>query len=348
MGTVNLPKLKPSPKKINLKIESGKKTPNYPLAMQATLRALKELDGIATIHEISEHVIKNEKISETQQSHSQSGDHRTKFEYCLSFARTYLKRIDAIKNPKHKFWTLTETGSRFCDLDELERLNELERLYTADNRKRARKTAEKRKNKKQKSESDNNDMNLTIEADELDDAINLDHDWKTALLKILKSISSGDFEILCKILLTQADFSKVKLMGKVTDADGGIDGSGILEINLVSFHVCFQCKRWADATVRANHIRDFRGALQGRADKGLFITTSNFTNDAITEATRDGALTIDLINGTRLCDLLKKYEIDVKPQKDKTVYITKNDVILTKFTLPKPKPKKPTKKETQK
>ncbi len=88
-------------------------------------------------------------------------------------------------------------------------------------------------------------------------------------------------------------------------ADGGIDGVGILRVNLVSFKVYFQCKCWTDS-VGPKEIRDFRGALEGRAGKGLFITTGTFTKSALEEATRDSALVIDLIDGDRLCDLLKE------------------------------------------
>lgn len=86
---------------------------------------------------------------------------------------------------------------------------------------------------------------------------------------------------------------------------------GVLRVNLVSFHVYFQCKRWK-ASVGAREVRDFRGALQGRADKGLLITTGSFTSQASEEATRSGASAIDLIDGDRLCDLLKENELGVK------------------------------------
>lgn len=92
--------------------------------------------------------------------------------------------------------------------------------------------------------------------------------------------------------------------------DGGIDGVGVLRVNLVSFQVYFQCKRWK-GSVGSKEIRDFRGALQGRADKGLFITTGHFTSQASDEATRDGAIAIDLIDGDRLCELLKENRLGV-------------------------------------
>ena len=93
--------------------------------------------------------------------------------------------------------------------------------------------------------------------------------------------------------------------------DGGIDGFGVFRVNLVSFQIYFQCKRWK-GSVGAKDIRDFRGALQGRADKGLFITTGTFTTQASDEAGREGAIAIDLIDGDRFCDLLKENDLGVE------------------------------------
>jgi restriction system protein len=75
--------------------------------------------------------------------------------------------------------------------------------------------------------------------------------------------------------------------------------------------VFFQCKRYK-GSVGAGAVRDFRGAMSGRGDKGLLITTGNFTAEAKQEATRDGAPPVDLIDGERLCDLLKEYELGVR------------------------------------
>ena len=93
--------------------------------------------------------------------------------------------------------------------------------------------------------------------------------------------------------------------------DGGIDGVGVLRVNLVSFQIYFQCKRWR-GSVPAKEIGDFRGALQGRPDKGLFITTGTFTTQASDEASREGAIAIDLIDGDRFCDLLKENGLGVE------------------------------------
>jgi len=74
--------------------------------------------------------------------------------------------------------------------------------------------------------------------------------------------------------------------------------------------VVFQAKRYKD-TVPSGIVRDFRGAMVGRADKGLIITTGTFTRDAKFEAQRDGAPPIDLIDGEELAEKLKNLSIGV-------------------------------------
>ena len=105
---------------------------------------------------------------------------------------------------------------------------------------------------------------------------------------------------------------KVKVTGR--SGDGGIDGEGILEINpLLSFKVLFQCKRY-QGSVGASMIRDFRGALIGKADKGILLTTGSFTMDAKREAIRDGANPIELVDGEKLVRMFEKLELGVKPK----------------------------------
>ena len=81
----------------------------------------------------------------------------------------------------------------------------------------------------------------------------------------------------------------------------------------MSFHVLFQCKKY-QGSVSSSAIRDFRGALIGRADKGLFVTTGSFTRDAVREATRDGATPIDLIDGDELADKLKELGLGIETE----------------------------------
>ena len=139
----------------------------------------------------------------------------------------------------------------------------------------------------------------------------VDKNYREQLLNILKSLPPVGFERLCQRLLREAGFKKVVVTGR--SGDGGIDGEGILEINpLLSFKVLFQSKRY-DKSVSPSQVRDFRGAMQGRADKGIIITTGRFTQEAKKEAIRDGAPQIELVDGEALVDLFEKNQLGLRP-----------------------------------
>ena len=136
-------------------------------------------------------------------------------------------------------------------------------------------------------------------------------DWREQMTKYLvETLSPAAFERLIQRMLRETGFVQVEVTGKT--GDGGIDGRGIAKINgILSFRVVFQCKRYR-GSVGASEIRDFRGAMQGRADKGLFITTGYFTREAVKEATRDGAIAIDIVDGEKLAEKLKELSLGVK------------------------------------
>ena len=272
--------------------------PNLPGMMLVTIEALKALGGSATIQELDDKVIEIEGVTETEQSYTmpREGDDRTRVSYYLAWARTYLKRGGALENSSRGVWALTETGSGISAIDQTRAIYD---LVTEEEKRRAK---AKRMAAKAASVTDA-DVTTDTPADE--------PNWKESLLSVVGDISPDAFERLSQRLLREAGFTKVEVRGK--SGDGGIDGLGVLRVNLVSFQVYFQCKRWK-GSVGSKEIRDFRGALQGRADKGLFITTGHFTSQASEEATRDGAIAIDLIDGDRLCDLLKEIQLGVKTE----------------------------------
>jgi restriction system protein len=121
------------------------------------------------------------------------------------------------------------------------------------------------------------------------------------------------FERLSQRILREAGFTQVIVTAK--SGDEGIDGYGTLQINpLVSFRVLFQCKRYRKS-VSPSHVRDFRGAMSGRADKGIIVTTGTFTAEARREASRDGVPPIELIDGEKLVEMLEKLELGLSPIK---------------------------------
>ena len=127
------------------------------------------------------------------------------------------------------------------------------------------------------------------------------------------------FERLCQRLLRESGFIEVEVTRR--SGDGGIDGNGIIRIGgLISFNVLFQSKRYK-GNIGPEVVRDFRGAMIGRADKGLIITTGGFTRDARKEATRDGAPPVDLIDGQLLVEKLKKLRLGVSTKQVEEVIV---------------------------
>lgn len=136
-------------------------------------------------------------------------------------------------------------------------------------------------------------------------------DHRSRVIEVLQKLAPSGFERFCQRLLREAGFQNVVVTGR--DGDGGIDGVGILQVNaLVSFKVLFQCKRYRD-TVSPSQVRDFRGAMAGRADKGIILTTGGFTAEAKREAVRDGVPPIELVDGEKLVTMLEDLEMGLVP-----------------------------------
>jgi len=271
-------------------IKSAEKVPSYDKLFIPVLKALIELGGSGTIDEINEKVYELENFSEEilQIPHGENNA-QSQIDYRLAWARTYLKKFGLIENSARAVWTLAKS-----EID-IEALNSTEIVRYVRNLPQARK-----QNKKSKEEV----------KEEVSEEVEESLEWKEKLLQTILEISPSSFEKLTQRLLRESGFVEVEVTGR--SGDGGIDGKGIAKMSgLLSFHVIFQCKRYK-GSITPSQIRDFRGAMQGRADKGIFITTGNFTRDARKEATRDGAPPIDLIDGEMLCEKLKEFSLGVK------------------------------------
>lgn len=132
-----------------------------------------------------------------------------------------------------------------------------------------------------------------------------------AVRETVHSLSAPGFENLCKRLLTELGLTQLRTVGQA--GDRGIDVEGHLRVNpVVSFRVGVQCKRYADGNqVTPRHIREFQGAL-GPFDRGIFMTTSVFTQQAEEQAGAPGYKPIDLIDGERLVELLIEHRLGIK------------------------------------
>jgi restriction system protein len=258
--------------------------------MNPLIRALRTLGGSGSIEEIYDKVVELEGFSEELLSHLHDPEksNQTEIGYRLAWARSWLKKYGLLENSARGVWSFTATGKETAEVDPQTVLRSVRAQYR-------RATLDER----------DDGLVASTEAEE--------PTWKERLHQILtQKLSPEAFERLVQRLLRESGFSQVEVTGR--SGDGGIDGRGIARINgLMSFHVLFQCKKYRSA-VSASEVRDFRGAMVGRTDKGLFITTGTFSPAAVREATRDGAPPIDLVDGSELADKLKETELGIRKE----------------------------------
>jgi restriction system protein len=258
------------------------------------LDALRALGGSGTPGEVVRRVAEDLKIpDEVQNELLASGQSR--FQNRVHWARQYLVWEGLLDSSKRGVWSLSERGLHtFLSLDQAREIFQ----------KRTKIIQEKRIVKDQPT------VITIVSADELPESEL--GDYRSQLIELLLKLPPSGFERLSQRILREAGFVQVEVTGK--SSDGGIDGHGTLQINpLVSFKVLFQCKRYTNA-VSSPDVRNFRGAMTGRADKGIIITTGTFTAEARREASRDGAPPIELIDGEKLMDMLEHLELGLKPK----------------------------------
>ena len=263
--------------------------PTYDRMMNPLLEALHQLGGSGNIDEINEKTIEilnlpGEIINVPHGEDSSTSE----VEYRLAWTRTYLKKYGLLENSSRGVWALTKTSDNPISVEPSDVVKKVKEI-----------------DQKKKDQEEGISESETSELEEIEN-----YPWEKELKDILLSLEPSQFERLSQRILRECGFTQVEVTGK--SGDGGIDGKGIIKVaGLVSFHAMFQCKRY-QGSITPSHIRDFRGALQGRADKGIFITTGFFSRDAIKEAHRDGAPPIDLIDGDDLLQKMKELSLGVK------------------------------------
>lgn len=257
------------------------------------LDALRKLGGSGTPDEVVEQIAKDLSVpDEVQNELLPSGEPR--FRNQVAWGRFYLVREGFLDSSKRGVWILTEKGRAAILTPEQSREVFLRwvRIFQEQRRSKANSLA-------------------PIAEQVAEETGNPASDYRTEVIELLMKLPPAGFERLSQRLLREAGFTQVVVTGQ--SGDGGIDGHGTLQINpRLSFKVLFQCKKYAKS-VSPSHVRDFRGAMAGRADKGIIITTGTFTTEARREASRDGVPPIELIDGEKLIDMLEKYQLGLSP-----------------------------------
>ena len=267
------------------------RVPSHKELFNPVLSAIRYLGGSASNAEIVERVIEHHELPSSVTEKLHGSGPMSELEYRLHWSRTYLKKYGLIDNSTRGIWSLTNSGlqSQSVDPDLVSR-----HVLELDQNSRRRRPE---------------NLELAEDGDNVTDD-SLEEAWREELLNILLKMKPDAFERLCQRILRASDFIEVNVTGR--SGDEGIDGNGIIRLGgLISFPVLFQCKRW-QGSVGPSVVRDFRGAMAGRADKGLILTTSRFTQEARREATRDGAPPIDLIDGELLIDKLRELRLGVR------------------------------------
>ena len=266
------------------------KLPTFDRLMNPLLRSLRALGGSGSVEEIYDKVVELEKLPDDvlSQLHDPEKSNQTEVAYRLAWARTYLKKYGLLENSMRGVWALTAKAKETTQVDPQDVVRTVRSL--------------------DKKDSPETDAESTVPPE-----VSQEEEWKQKLHAILtQKLNPAAFERLVQRLLRESGFTQVEVTGR--SGDGGIDGRGIARIHgFMSFHVLFQCKRYK-GSVPSSEIRDFRGAMVGRADKGLFITTGTFSPAAVKEATRDGAPPIDLVDGNELADKLRDLGLGIRKE----------------------------------
>lgn len=276
---------------------SSKTGPKFVQYFGSVLDALRELGGSGRPGEIIDYLVANIEIDDSEMELLSDGTPR--FNKNINWARFYLAKAGLIDGSKRGVWALTEEGLKvqLSHKDALRIFEDVHRGIRSD-------VPTKPK------DYDTTDVN----EDEIIDST----DHRKLIMDLLAGLPPAGFERLCQRILRESGFERVTVTGRT--GDGGIDGQGILRINhFVSFQVCFQCKRYK-GTVGAPVVRDFRGSIMGRADKGIIMTTGVFSSDARKEATRDGATPIELVDGDQIIEMLEELELGLIKKKTITLY----------------------------
>lgn len=253
------------------------------------LTTLQSNGGALNSSNAIEQVVENLGITEEELEEATSNG-QSKIRNQIQWARFYLFKAGLIDNAQRGIWRLTNEGleKELTDADVYELFKEVQESVRNTHKMTPKKVEQK-----------------------FDDISTEDEEHSIGLLKLIQNLPPAGFEKLCKRLLTEIGINDITITGG--SGDQGIDGKGIVKLNhVVSLNIVFQCKRYKE-TVSPHHVRDFRGAMLGRGEKGLIITTGRFTKEAKNEASRDGVTPIELIDGDRLVILFEKCHLGLKP-----------------------------------
>lgn len=278
------------------KIQAPSDLPTYDKLMWPVIRALRELGGSASTEELLNKVAKEMNISEETQMFRRPEKSRDELLLRSDWTKWYLRHANVI-DYQNSLWVLLPLGRTITEKEVHALPGQVRKL----------------KSKASIKDANGDEASEDEAINEIAEEVPRTESWRDELLDVLQKMDPTAFERLTMRLLRASGFEQVEVTKRT--GDGGIDGQGFLRVNLLSFYVLFQCKRNASTNpVHRPEIQAFKGAIMGKSEKGLFITTSRFSPRAREEAIRGGGVSIELIDGELLCSLLKKLELGTRTE----------------------------------
>jgi restriction system protein len=280
--------------------------------MNPLLDVLRDKGGQARPREIYGIVADRVNLSEEERAATlKSGGVR--FQNQIAWARSYLTQTGYLDSPSHGIWRLTDKGlaAHLADPDidgifrQVQELKVLQKADAPDEVKRR-------------------PASSSPASDEIDDEDAIAPSPQTspysghrpALLAMIAAMTPEGFEEFCAELLSRVGVEDVQTTRFTRD--GGIDGTGRLRVNeFVTMPVAFQSKKFdgSGRKVSSEEIQRFRGAMDGNIAKGIFFTTTTFSDDAKREARRSGKVEVELVDLDRILEICEAYLIGLSEQK---------------------------------
>jgi restriction system protein len=278
--------------------------------MNPLLDAMREKGGQIRPREIYDAIAQRLNLSEEERTVTNKNGYR-RFENEIAWARSYLVKTGYLDSPSYGIWRLTDKGKEAHldgpDIDSIfRRVHEMNRLA-----KEGTETAAESGHENEPSTKDEEDE---VIAPSPQTSPYSDH--RPALIALIGSMTPAGFEEFCSELLARVGVEDVHTTRPTKD--GGIDGTGRLRINeFVSQPIAFQAKKYdvSGRKISSEEIQRFRGAIGGHIAKGIFFTTTTFSEDAKREARALGKVEIELVDLERILEICEKEQIGLTEEK---------------------------------
>lgn len=283
--------------------------PKYDQMYKTVLECLKDSNEIS-LKILRDRVAKILNLTDNELQELLPSGKKTIFSNRIDWATTYLKNAKLIDKPTRGNIVITKRGLDIIDSN----------IEIIDNNYLLKfKEFEEYLKKSNKKINFIDDINTNINLENPDEILEksyqeINSNLENDLLELIIKISPISFEKLVIDLLSKMGYGSFENSGKTTSKtnDEGIDGI-IMEDKLGFNLIYIQAKKWdIEKSIGRPEIQKFVGALSQKLGKGLFVTTANFSKQAIDYANNNHII---LINGEKLVRLMIEYNFCVRVKK---------------------------------